>query len=116
MVGTILSNNTVQVGDTILNCDSENLPVGSSISIAIRPEDIDARNAVNSDSNVVQIEVLHLEFLGSFVRAKLVCGDIKGITLRADFSISITRLLSIKVGSKLNVNLIPQSIRIYVAD
>ena len=112
----VLSNSTVQVGDIILTCDTANLPVRSSVTITIRPEDINARNVTDSESNILQVEVLHLEFLGSFVRAKLVCGDIKGITLRADFSISITRLLSIKVGSKLNVNLIPQSIRIYVAD
>ena len=112
----ILSNNTVQVSDTVLTCDTENLPVGSSVTIAIRPEDINARNVAIDDSNILQIEVLHIEFLGSFCRAKLGCNDLKGITLRADFSISIVRLLSIKVGSRLNVSLIPKFIRIYVTD
>ena len=112
----ILSTNTAQVGDIFLTCNTEDLPVGSSISIAIRPEDIDARNTTNSDSNIVQIEVLHLEFLGSFCRATLGHGDLKDVSMRADFSISITRQLSIKVGSKLKVSLPSKYIRIYLTD
>ena len=73
-------------------------------------------NLLNSDSNIVQIEVLHIEFLGSFCRVKLGGGDLKDVSLRADFSISLTRLLSIKVGLKLKVSLPSKLIRIYLTD
>ena len=109
----ILSNNSLQVGEIILICETENLAVGSTVTMAIRPEDINARNLEDSDNNVIQIEELHLEFLGSFCRAKLGRGDLKDITLLADFSMSITRLLGIETGSKIKVSLPPKLIRIY---
>jgi iron(III) transport system ATP-binding protein len=114
--GTIVSNGTAKVGDVVLTCDTEDLPVGSSVMVAIRPEEINARNITNSDSNIVQIEVLHIEFLGSFCRVKLGGGDLKDVSLRADFSISLTRLLSIKVGLKLKVSLPSKFICIYLTD
>jgi hypothetical protein len=47
---------------------------------------------------------------------KLGGGDLKDVSLRADFSISLTRLLSIKVGLKLKVSLPSKLIRIYLTD
>ena len=111
-----LSNGTAKVGDVVLTCDTEDLPVGSSVMVAIRPEDIYARNITNTNSNIVQIEVLHVEFLGSFCRVKLGGGDLNDVSLRADFSISLTRLLSIKVGLKFKVSLPSKLIRIYLTD
>ena len=110
---TVLSKNTAQVGKVVFTCNTEDFAIGSSVTIAIRPEDIDARNVNNTESNIIQIEVYHLEFLGSFCRAKLGHNDLKDLTLRADFSISITRRLSIKVGSRLKVCLPSNFLRIY---
>ena len=99
-----------------MTCETGDLNAGSLVTIAIRPEDINARDVKDTDKNVIQTEVLHLEFLGSFCRAKLGHGDLKDTTIVVDFSKSITRLLNIDLGSKLKVSLPPKFIRIYLGE
>lgn len=109
----ITSKDRVKVGDVVLACRTEGLPIGSSAMASIRPEDVNARNVSDGDQNVLQVEVLSLEFLGSFYRVKLGLFDLKTDILLADFSKSIIRLLDLEVGSKLKVSLPQQFIKIY---
>ncbi|WP_191601498.1 putative 2-aminoethylphosphonate ABC transporter ATP-binding protein [Marinomonas algicola] len=61
----------MQSGDLTLFCDqSTSLNTGSPVQLAIRPEDV--RFAVDSThNNIVNAQVIHLEFLGSRVRSML---------------------------------------------
>ena len=112
----IISKNSFKFGEIVMTCETGDLNAGSLVTIAIRPEDINARDVKDTDKNVIQTEVRHLEFLGSFCRAKLGHGDLKDTTIVVDFSKSITRLLNIDLGSKLKVSLPPKFIRIYLGE
>ncbi len=83
---------------------------------AIRPEDINAQDISDGDDNLIEVEIKHLEFLGSFYRADLGGGAISDLGMRADFSINLVRRKGVQVGSRLPVRLPPQFIRVYPGD
>ena len=111
--GTVETQNAVAVGNAVLHCETDGMAAGTSVTVAIRPEDINAQDISEGDDNVVDGEIVDLEFLGSFYRAGIGGPVIGGQEVRADFSINLVRRKKLKVGSKLPLRFPAQFIRIY---
>ncbi len=111
--GTVASQDAVTVGQALLHCETDGMTAGTSVTVAIRPEDINAQDISEGDDNVVDVEIVDLEFLGSFYRAAIGGPAIGGQEVRADFSINLVRRKSLGAGSKLPLRFPPQFIRIY---
>ena len=110
--GTVEEEGTVKVGNAILTCNTDGNSPGTDITVAIRPEDINAID-IEAGENIVDVEVTHMEFLGSFCRVNLGGDELGGQDIRADFSINLMRRKSMAVGSVLPVHFPPEFIRIY---
>jgi iron(III) transport system ATP-binding protein len=111
--GKVESQNNVRVGGAVLRCETDGMAPGTAVTVAIRPEDINAQDVADGDDNIVDAEILHMEFLGSFYRAGIGGPSVGGQEVRADFSINLVRRKSLEVGSKLPCRFPPQFIRIY---
>ncbi len=114
--GTVQANGDVRVAVTTLRCQTDGIEPGSPVTVAIRPEDINAQVIADGEVIFIEIEIKHLEFLGSFYRADLGGGAFSDLGLRADFSINLVRRKGVQQGSKLSVRLPPEFIRIYPGD
>jgi iron(III) transport system ATP-binding protein len=114
--GTIVEHDRVKAGDMLLECATDGVPVGTSIVMAIRTEDINAQDVREGDANVIDVSVKHLEFLGSFYRAYLDSPAFSGHEVNADFSVNLVRRKGVKIGSRLPVRLPPELIRVYPGD
>ncbi len=113
MGGEVTAEGAVKVGGTTLECKTDGIAPGSPVTVAIRPEDINAQDIAEGDCNTVEVEINHMEFLGSFYRADLggpAFGDQK---MRADFSINLVRRKNVLVGSLLPVRLPAEFIQVY---
>ena len=111
--GSVKAEGAVEVGGTVLKCQTDGMAPGSPVTVAIRPEDINAQDIADGDDNVVDAEIEQLEFLGSFYRADLGGSAFGGHGIRADFSINLVRRKDVKVGSTLPVRFPPEFIRLY---
>jgi iron(III) transport system ATP-binding protein len=111
--GTVKAQNSVAVGNAVLHCETDGVVPGTSVTVAIRPEDINAQDISEDDENVVEAEINHLEFLGSFYRADIGGPAIGEQEVRADFSINLVRRKKLDAGSKLALRFPPEFIRIY---
>jgi len=110
--GTVENDGVVKMGGSELHCDTKGHQTGAPITVAIRPEDINAQDLSDSD-NIIEAEIKHLEFLGSFYRADLGGDVFSNYEIRADFSINLVRRKEIKVGSMVPVRFPPQFIQLY---
>ena len=66
--------------------------------------------------NVVEVEIVGMEFLGSFCRATLGGAALGEQGIRADLSINLVRRKNIAVGVRLPMRFPAQFIRIYPGD
>ena len=114
--GTVEANGSVKVGNTALACQTEGMPLGQAVTVAIRPEDIDAEAGSEGGENVVEVEIAAMEFLGSFYRATLGGGALGEQGIRADLSINVVRRKDLAVGVRLRMHFPAQFIRIYPGD
>ena len=110
--GTVERAGVVKMGAAELHCDTGEFSPGSAITVAIRPEDINAQDLSDTE-NIVEAEIHHLEFLGSFYRAEIGGDAFSGHDIRADFSINLVRRKDIEVGSKIPVRFPPDFIQLY---
>ncbi|NJO36770.1 MAG: TOBE domain-containing protein [Rhizobiales bacterium] len=88
------------------------LPGDAPVTLAIRPEDILLRDVRGDEENAVQVTVRDLEFLGSFVRARLDAETLGGRTLEADLSINLVRARDLSPGRILPIVLPRDHIRV----
>ncbi|NQW00246.1 MAG: ATP-binding cassette domain-containing protein, partial [Rhodospirillales bacterium] len=114
--GVVAEAGSVTVGESGFRCNTSDFSKGDAITVAIRPEDINAQDIVGDDSNVVEAEIRNLEFMGSFYRANLVGPTFGDGNVHADFSVNLVRRKSVVVGSKLPVRLPEEFIQVYPAD
>jgi iron(III) transport system ATP-binding protein len=111
--GVVTGEGRVRIGVTDLHCDIDGIAEGSGVTVAIRPEDVNAQDIADGDENVIVAEIRHLEFLGSYYRAEL-AGDAFGDhVVQADFSVNLVRRKGVKSGSVLPVRLPASFIRVY---
>ena len=111
--GTITGPGTLTIGPSTLKCDTEKFSTGDRITVAIRPEDINAQDITTNDYNVVGAEIIDLEFMGSYYRATLGGEAFANSVVHADFSVNLVRRKSITIGSKLSVRLPDDFIQVY---
>ena len=118
--GTVAADGSVKVGNTTLACQTDGTPPGQAVTVAIRPEDIDAEGEPEDEAeggeNVVEVEILAMEFLGSFYRATLGGTALGEQGIRADLSINLVRRKNVAVGVRLPMRFPAQFIRIYPGD
>lgn len=114
--GIVKGTGVVLVGPAVIQCDTTTFKAGDKISVAIRPEDINAQDIADDDNNVIEAEIRSLEFMGSFYRATLGGDAFANSDVHADFSINLMRRKSVEVGSKLPVRLPSNFIQVYTAN
>jgi iron(III) transport system ATP-binding protein len=111
--GTVVRPGRVRCGSLELTCESDGLPGGTPVTVAIRPEDIGVEGVRGSEENVVPARVGALAFLGSFFRADLVGAGTGEGPLRADLSVELVRRLGLAEGQALSVVLPRERLRVY---
>jgi iron(III) transport system ATP-binding protein len=111
--GTVESDGAARIGKVTLNCSTGDMVPGTSVTVAIRPEDINAQDIADGDDNVVEAEIRRIEFLGSFCRAELGGAAFGDEIIHADFSINLIRRKNVQVGSTLLVRFPGRFIQLY---
>ena len=111
---TVTGASSVTLDGVTLGCANPiAAPVGSSVRLACRPEEVRVRDLKADAPNQLATRVLLLDFLGAFCRATLELIDRPGVRIIADFSANAVRDLGISVGSALTVALPPEAIRVF---
>ncbi len=111
--GSVEAEGKVRMGEAILNCETDGMPPGSPVTVAIRPEDVNAQDIAEGDDNVVEVAIKNLEFLGSFYRADLASAAFSDSSIRADFSLNLVRRKNVTVGANLPVRFPTEFIRLF---
>jgi iron(III) transport system ATP-binding protein len=106
----VVSAREVAIAGAALDCASHELPSGAGAVAVIRPVDIvpqapGGTNETTSPSNLIDVTVTEMEFLGTFWRTRLVAERLGQQKLVADFSINAVRRLGIAVGGSMRVEL-----------
>ena len=114
--GRLLASDRAAVGDVELACAANGLAGDAAVTLAIRPEDILLRDVKGDEENALQVVIRDLEFLGSFVRARLDAEALGGRTLEADLSINLTRARNMAPGQTLPIVLPSDHLLVYPAD
>ena len=115
--GTLLADRRVRVGTIDLTCASDSqLPVGQSIKLGFRPEEVQVRGLTETTTNRFAVTVDTIEYLGAFCRATLKPTGAPGLNLAADFSANAMRDLDIRNGQQIMIALPPAALRIFAAD
>ena len=114
--GRLTDSGRALVGSVDLACDG-NCPEGcTEVTLAIRPEDILVRDVQGHEENAINVEVQDLEFLGSFVRARLGAEVLGGKILEADLSINLVRSRTLSIGQTLPITLPRDHLLVYPTD
>jgi iron(III) transport system ATP-binding protein len=114
--GIIAPDRKVRIAGVDLTCaDTAGIPVGAAVKLGFRPEEVRVRGLEASTGNVLQAEVLELEYLGAFCRATLGLPAAPGLQLTADFSANAMRDLVITKGQQIRISLPPESLRVFPA-
>jgi iron(III) transport system ATP-binding protein len=114
--GTVSGPGRVAIAGVDLVCEENpGLTRGSRVTLGLRPEEVRVREVSPGDANAVEVEVGHLEFLGSFYRARLLPGG-EGTTIVADFSANLMRDMAIREGMRISVVLPAESLRVFAGE
>ena len=119
--GQVNGDNSVVIGELSFTTRPHGFASAAPVVVAIRPEDIVPQGVggySSSDTdaeNGLEVEIQHMEFLGSFWRVTLNSRALGNAELIADMSINATRTLGVETGSKINVKLPADRLRIFPA-
>jgi iron(III) transport system ATP-binding protein len=111
--GRLIAHERVLIGEVELCCGDAELTPGADVIVAIRPEDVLVLDALDGAENALEVEITEIEFLGSFVRARLKAAALGAQPLRADLSINLVRRLELREGSCLPITLPQPRLRLY---
>jgi iron(III) transport system ATP-binding protein len=112
--GTVIAPDLVDVAGTRLSVTAPiAAPIGSTIRLGFRPEEVQIRNLSPDQRNRVTVRVDLLDYLGSFCRATLTPVAAKSINIIADFSANAMRDHAIAEGQLLEVALPPDTLRAF---
>ncbi|WP_306263071.1 putative 2-aminoethylphosphonate ABC transporter ATP-binding protein [Pararhizobium sp. IMCC21322] len=119
-------NDGVMIGKTSFKCIAHNFPSGTAVIAAIRPEDIiphgegarspGAIDVVETPENMIDVEIVDMEFLGSFWRAELSGAQSDGLTLVVNFSVNAIRRMELGVGKKLSIEIPLDRLKVFPLD
>jgi len=104
---------SIRCGQLSFDCETGGFAADTRLSGAIRPEDIEVLNSTDAGSNVIEVIIQEIEFLGSYMRLYLRCADMGDHELRADVPRSVAQRLSIEPDRQVRVRIPPESIRLY---
>ena len=112
--GTLAAPDLIKVRGRDFACaPQDGLAAGTKVSLCIRPEDVRVRDVSQGVANRLAVEVGDLDFVGAFCRATLKVQDAAEVELVADFSSNLMRDLGVERGSRLEVALPPDRLRIF---
>jgi iron(III) transport system ATP-binding protein len=114
--GRLVASDRVRVGGLELRCPPPALAPESSVTVAIRPEDVVVQDAEGGAENALEAEIAGIEFLGAFVRARLEAPQLGEGELRADLSANVVRRMGLAEGRRLAVVLPRARLRIYARE
>ena len=92
---------------------ADGLPVGTEVTVCVRPEDIATRGIDATTPNTIEVEVIDLEFLGSFFRAQLSPKEEKELVFLSDFSINLVNDIGIEEGQSMTIAFPEEKLRIF---
>jgi iron(III) transport system ATP-binding protein len=111
--GRVSAKGKLCCGKLEFNWDGDEVPVGASVTVAIRPEDITLDAGDDFNGNVITVRVASLDFLGSFSRASCDDGTDTGVVFRADIPTNLARQLKVLPGTWLKIRLPKEHLRVY---
>jgi iron(III) transport system ATP-binding protein len=115
--GVMAGPGRVRVGAAELACGAgDGHAVGAKVRACVRPEDVSVRNVSAATPNAIPVEIVGLDFLGSFCRATLKAKSNGGAQIIADFSINLMRDLDLALGKELAIALPADRIRVYARE
>ncbi len=115
--GVLVAPGRVRVGTAELQCEPTDGLVGqAAVRVCFRPEDVDVRGHDAETINALPVEIMALDFLGSFYRATLRPAAVDSAEVRADVPIHLQRELDLAPGRSLVVSLPPDRIRVFARD
>jgi iron(III) transport system ATP-binding protein len=102
--GVLINPSQVRVGTFELTCRAaDGIPPGTSVVACFRPEDVDVREAASLVANAVPVEIIALDFLGSFYRATLKLAVGHPVEIKADISTQHEREFALVPGRTLTI-------------
>ncbi len=114
LAGTLAAPDKVRVAGVDFACPVQGgLAPGQKVSLCIRPEDVRVRDLPADIVNRVPVEVAELDFVGAFCRATLRVQAAAEVALTADFSSNLMRDLGVDIGTKLDIALPPDRLRVF---
>ncbi|MDO8974457.1 putative 2-aminoethylphosphonate ABC transporter ATP-binding protein [Reyranella sp.] len=114
LAGTLMAPDKVRVAGVDFDCPVQaGLAPGQKVSLCIRPEDVRVRDLPADIVNRVPVEVAELDFVGAFCRATLRAQAAADVALTADFSSNLIRDLGVDIGTKLDIALPPDRLRVF---
>jgi iron(III) transport system ATP-binding protein len=115
--GLLVAPGRVRVGAAELRCEpTDGLAAQTAVRVCFRPEDVDVRLHDAEAVNAFPVEIIALDFLGSFYRATLQPAAVDAAELRADVPIHLQRELDLAPGKTLTVSLPADRIRVFARD
>ena len=122
---TAPSENTVMIGNKEFSCIDHSHSPDADVIATIRPEDViphgegarspGGKDVVSAPQNTIDVDIIDMEFLGSFWRAGLGGPDLGDLRLVANFSINAIRRMDLAVGKRLSVELPPNRLKVFPA-
>jgi ABC-type Fe3+/spermidine/putrescine transport system ATPase subunit len=105
----------VRCGNLLLDTPNNTVPVGQPVTIAIRPEEIrvDADSLQAHMPNVVEAEVMDIEFLGVGYRLELSLAGNARQTVALEISANRARSMDINSLKTFSIQLPPEMIRVF---
>jgi iron(III) transport system ATP-binding protein len=109
--GRAIDDNSITIGELSFKSRAHGFAAESALVAAIRPEDIVPRGIEDFSSdesdlqNSLEVEIVSMEFLGSFWRVSLHNSALGSASLIADMSINALRQLGVDTGSTIRVKL-----------
>ncbi len=112
--GVLVDAHRVRVGTTELACEAaDGLAPGAEVSVCFRPEDVDVRSGGAATTNLMPVEIVALDFLGSFYRATLKPAAVGTADVRADVAIHLQREFSLAPGKTITVSVPADQIHVF---
>ncbi len=112
--GVLVDAHRVRVGTTELTCEpADGLAPGDEVRVCFRPEDVDVRSGGAATTNLMPVEIVALDFLGSFYRATLKPAAVGTADVRADVAIHLHREFGLAPGKTITVSLPADRIRVF---
>jgi iron(III) transport system ATP-binding protein len=111
--GRLSAPGRVRISQLELCCSANGLAPDSEVTVAIRPEDIVLQEGAGEAENAFEAEIAQIDFLGSYVRARLTAVQIGDMPLHADLAINLVRRMALAEGRRLPVTLPRERLRIY---